>query len=90
MLKIRPYSLAVLGATLYLAYLWVAFGTPLVWVTLGERAEPLGIPETAIYHAEGYDGQFTYFIARDPAGAAPLIDVPAYRYQRILLPALGW
>lgn len=39
--------------------------------------------------AEGYDGQFSYFIARDPAAAAPCIDVPAYRYQRILLPVLG-
>lgn len=39
--------------------------------------------------AEGYDGQFTYFIARDLDSAAPCIDVPAYRYQRILLPILG-
>ncbi len=37
----------------------------------------------------GYDGQFAYYIARDPLHAAPCIDVPAYRYQRILLPALG-
>jgi hypothetical protein len=41
----------------------------------------------------GYDGQFSYFIARDPANAAPLIkamgDVPAYRYQRILHPILA-
>ncbi|MBE2193162.1 MAG: hypothetical protein IAE83_03215 [Anaerolinea sp.] len=40
----------------------------------------------------GYDGQFTYFIARDPLGAAALIkerlDYPAYRYQRILHPIL--
>jgi hypothetical protein len=33
-----------------------------------------------------YDGQFAYYIALDPAGAAPYLDVPAYRYQRILLP----
>lgn len=39
--------------------------------------------------AEGYDGQFVYFIASDPAEAAPCIDVPAYRYQRILLPMSG-
>lgn len=39
--------------------------------------------------AEGYDGQFAYFIARDLDSAAPCIDVPAYRYQRILLPLLG-
>src|SRR5690606_30249293 len=40
------------------------------------------------------DGQFNYFIARDPAGAPAFIaqgeDFPTYRYQRILLPALGW
>lgn len=38
---------------------------------------------------EGYDGQFSYYIARNPSEAAPCIDVPAYRYQRILLPLLG-
>lgn len=37
-----------------------------------------------------YDGQFNYHIARAPAHAAPHLDVPAYRYQRILLPLLGW
>jgi hypothetical protein len=37
---------------------------------------------------QGYDGQFVYYIARDlnPESVAPLIDNPAYRYQRILLP----
>ncbi|MBX3004752.1 MAG: hypothetical protein KF821_02870 [Anaerolineales bacterium] len=40
---------------------------------------------------EGYDGQFFYYIARDPdpGRVAPLLDVPAYRYQRILLPLLA-
>src|SRR5215470_10417160 len=38
--------------------------------------------------AEGYDGQFTYYISADPLNAAPRLDVPAYRYQRILQPAL--
>jgi hypothetical protein len=38
----------------------------------------------------GYDGQFAYFIARDLTGAASCLDVPAYRYQRILLPLLAW
>ncbi|MCL4248908.1 MAG: hypothetical protein KJ065_12250 [Anaerolineae bacterium] len=36
-----------------------------------------------------YDGQFAYYIARAPAGAAQCLDVPAYRYQRILLPLVG-
>jgi hypothetical protein len=42
--------------------------------------------------SEGYDGQFIYYIARQlqPLQVAPFLDVPAYRYQRILLPLLGW
>ncbi|MCB0194943.1 MAG: hypothetical protein KDJ65_23535, partial [Anaerolineae bacterium] len=42
--------------------------------------------ESAPQGNEGYDGQFAYQIALNPAGAAPYIDVPAYRYQRILYP----
>lgn len=34
----------------------------------------------------GYDGQFYYFIAVDPPRARYYIDVPAYRYSRILYP----
>jgi hypothetical protein len=37
----------------------------------------------------GYDGQFVYFIALDPLRARYYIDVPAYRYQRILYPMLA-
>lgn len=37
----------------------------------------------------GYDGQFVFYIARDWLAAAPLLDLPAYRLQRILLPALA-
>ncbi len=42
--------------------------------------------------SEGYDGQFVYYIAREmrPTQVAPYLDEPAYRYQRILLPLLGW
>jgi hypothetical protein len=37
---------------------------------------------------QGYDGQFAYYIAVDPSPerVAPRLDVPAYRYQRILYP----
>jgi hypothetical protein len=40
---------------------------------------------------EGYDGQFTYFIAVDPnpRTVEGRLDVPAYRYQRILYPVLA-
>lgn len=41
--------------------------------------------------SKGYDGQFVYTIARElqPKSAAPYLDVPAYRYQRILMPILA-
>jgi hypothetical protein len=38
----------------------------------------------------GYDGQFAYYIAAEPMGAAEYLDNPAYRYQRILYPLLAW
>ena len=50
----------------------------------GEDGEACGL-----FESEGYDGQFNYYIARDPTQAPPCIDVPAYRYQRILLPITG-
>jgi hypothetical protein len=56
---------------------------PLALARIGERFSLEGAVDP-----EGYDGQFVYFIARDPrpSAVAPLLDVPAYRYQRILLP----
>ena len=36
----------------------------------------------------GYDGQWSYAIARDPVGAAAVLDQPGYRYRRILYPLL--
>lgn len=51
-------------------------------------------------NSSGHDGQFVFYLAQDPllSGRAatrdqissPHIDNVAYRYQRILLPALGW
>jgi hypothetical protein len=38
--------------------------------------------------APGYDGQFYYYIARDPLHATPFLDHPAYRYQRMVYPLL--
>jgi len=40
---------------------------------------------------EGYDGQFTYYIAIDPnpTTVREKLDIPAYRYQRILLSMLA-
>jgi hypothetical protein len=54
---------------------------PMAFVRLGTRFSQ-GDPNGTI----GYDGQFVYQIALNPLGAAPHIDIPAYRYQRILYP----
>ncbi len=81
----QPWAVVALVCLLYLAAVFLANGAdPLVFVTLGTQ-----YGDQASGGTEGYDGQFTYYIARGPEGAAPLIDVPAYRYQRILLPLLA-
>ena len=57
---------------------------PMSFVLIGKQFDPAnGVLEI------GYDGQFAYQIAKDPANAAPYLDVPAYRYQRILYPLLA-
>ena len=80
-----PTTVTVAVCLFYAAtVLLSAGGDPMAFVLLGTRfsqADPQG--------TEGYDGQFAYQIAIDPAEAAPYIDVPAYRYQRILYPALA-
>jgi hypothetical protein len=61
-------------------------GDPLALARLGTRYS-LGDPSGT----EGYDGQFAYYIAMnpDPKSVAIHLDVPAYRYQRILYPLLA-
>jgi hypothetical protein len=58
---------------------------PLAFVIMGSRfteGDPSGIL--------GYDGQFAYYIARDPVGARPYLGAnPSYRYQRIIYPMLA-
>jgi hypothetical protein len=59
---------------------------PLALAELGTRyalGEPDGSP--------GYDGQFNYYIAStlSPQAVVEHLDVPAYRYQRILYPLLA-
>ncbi len=69
-----------------------------LWRLSAVAWDPVGIfelgsqySESDLEGSEGYDGQFTYFIAiePDPPKVSPRLDVPAYRYQRILLPLLG-
>ena len=38
----------------------------------------------------GYDGQFSFQIAKDPINAWKYVDIPAYRYQRIFYPIVVW
>jgi hypothetical protein len=49
--------------------------------------------DVVVFPGTGFDGQFTFYIGLDPLlphARQGNIDYPAYRYQRILLPALGW
>lgn len=91
----KSASWAVHPASVTLAVFWLVViavlaaneWNPLSLARLGTRyleGDPNG--------SEGYDGQFVYYIAREirPSQVAPYLDVPAYRYQRILLPLLGW
>lgn len=88
---LRPYVIVTVIALIYALFIVQRAQTPLALVTIGAQFSP---SEAQPGQPEGYDGQFVYFIARDPATADRLIaaggDFPAYRYQRILLPALSW
>ncbi len=85
MRAIRPYQIVLGLCVIYLAAVGLHYGNVLEFVRIGSRFDP------TLYarDAEGYDGQFTYYIARDPLNAPRSLDVPAYRYQRILYPALA-
>jgi hypothetical protein len=74
----------IICATYVGAVLVHADGDPLAFALLGTR---FSTGEAA--GSEGYDGQFAYYIARDPLGAVAHLDVPGYRYQRILYPLLA-
>ena len=86
LLKFRPWMLALVLCVVYLGVIWsrVSFNTA-EFARLGTKYmqdDPKG--------TEGYDGQFTYYIAFfDPNVAITYLDVPAYRYQRILHPLLA-
>ena len=91
----KSASWAFHPASLTLAVMWLLViivlaandWNPLSLARLGTRYS-----ENDPNGSEGYDGQFVYYIARQihPLEAAPFLDAPAYRYQRILLPLMGW
>lgn len=83
---LRPWTVVLLAALVYAGLTLARYGgDPLAFALVGTQyshADPQGSP--------GYDGQFAYYIARDPAGGWRQCDVPAYRYQRIMYPLLAW
>jgi hypothetical protein len=90
--RLRPWSVVLIVSLIYLGGIFFANRfDPLTFVTLGtcySACESYGDTCPANL-TKGYDGQFTYYIARSPGGASACLDVPAYRYQRILLPMAG-
>jgi hypothetical protein len=82
---LRPWWIVAAVALVYMAIVVAANGgDPLALATLGTRfaeGNPGG--------TTGYDGQFAYYIARDPLNGWQHCDVPSYRYQRILYPILA-
>ncbi len=90
--RFRPWMIVLIFTLIYLAVLFVANGAdPKVFVTLGDCFKQCSGHDGSPCNEEdeGYDGQFAYYIARDPSDAPDCLDVPAYRMQRILLPVLG-
>ena len=90
--KIADHWLSPVILTFCLCFGFVAFtlmkadGDILQFIVIGTRFSE-GDPQGT----EGYDGQFGYYIALDPEPqrVRARLDVPAYRYQRILLPILA-
>ncbi|MDM8530015.1 hypothetical protein QUF63_02505 [Anaerolineales bacterium HSG25] len=80
--KFGPPIVVLLLSTLFvITILTIHHGDPMSFVRLGTRYGQ-GDPNGTI----GYDGQFAYQIAIAPFEAAAFMDIPAYRYQRILYP----
>jgi hypothetical protein len=83
---LRPWMVVLVLALAYVGLTLARYGDgPMMFVLTGTRYsqnDPDG--------SWGYDGQFAYYIASDPAGGCPQCDVPSYRYQRILYPLLAW
>ncbi len=86
---LRPYIVVTVLCLIYcLAVVAIrGGGDPLILMTIGSTFNP-DLADHA-YSEEGYDGQFTYYIATNPDTASEYLDVPAYRFQRILLPISG-
>jgi len=80
----RPWQMVGLIGLLYIGVTLMRFGgDPRAFAMICPD------PERLTGGRCGYDGQFVYALAIDPIGGAPAMDVPTYRYQRILYPMLA-
>ncbi|MBC7223483.1 MAG: hypothetical protein H5T59_04280 [Anaerolineae bacterium] len=83
--RFRPWMVMAVVSLAYGVAILACHGwDPLAFAVIGTRfaqGDPAG--------TEGYDGQFAYQIAVHLTGASPYLDVPAYRYQRILYPLVA-
>lgn len=86
--RLIPTFLVTILCLIYSVAVIMRYGDPLVLMTIGSNFAPDELDARA-YSEEGYDGEHIYYIARYGFDAEPYIDRPAYRMQRILLPALG-
>ncbi len=90
--RIKPWQVVLVFCLVYLGIILAdnKFDSK-VFVTIGTCFAPCDgyTGSCPAGKDKGYDGQFTFYIARDPLHASGCLDVPAYRYQRILLPVLG-
>ncbi len=96
----HPLAVTLAVALVYGASLLLSFGIqnqdPRALATIGTRFIQKGGGASPVIQQDltrvspsgyyGFDGQFCYFIAMDPLHAAPYIDAPALRYERILYP----
>ena len=83
--RLRPWHIITVILGGYLALTLAAHGgDPMAFVIVGTRFDP-GLPDGSM----GYDGQFAYQMTLDPLNGWQRLNPPAYRYQRILYPALG-
>ncbi len=86
----------VLAGLFVVAHLVASDGDPSSFVVAGEsNAVPGQAPASLHIYPLGYDGQFYYLLALDPAihtqqAHGMSLDLPAYREQRIVYPVMAW
>lgn len=98
----RPAAVAVAAGVLVAVFIGLRLGShdgePSAFVVAGDAfVDPRTAPGGLVVapHSTGYDGQFVYRLALDPVTSRVTdhgiaLDNPAYRAQRVGLPALAW